>query len=196
MNQKYNSWTVLSVGLPDKKTGKRLCVVRCECGRLHTNDFYNVKSGKTKMCKACSAKLTKNRTTHGMTGTRLNRIWQNMKFRCANTNDVLYGGRGISVCTEWVNNFMSFYNWAITHGYQNNLTIDRIDVNGNYCPENCRWATVKEQTRNTRRNHYVLYKNKRLTISELAETYNIKYDTLWARLNRGYCIEDAIKGIR
>lgn len=97
---------------------------------------------------------------HGKKNTRLYRIWLQMKNRCFNirTNRYKdYGGRGITVCDEWKNDFTKFYDWSILNGYQENLTIDRIDNDGNYEPSNCRWVTVKIQNRNSRSNHLITF---------------------------------------
>lgn len=152
VEEHYNNWTVLYIGEP-KKTGKRNCIVRCGCGRLQINDYYMVKKGRTKMCKACSAKLTKNRTTHGLHNTRLYGIWSKMKSRCYNAHNKDYkdyGGRGIKICKEWQKDFINFYNWAMNNNYKKDLSIDRIDVNGDYCPKNCRWADAYTQASNKR----------------------------------------------
>ena len=124
--------------------------------------------------------------THGMTNTRLYRIWINIKTRCLNKKDNHYnrwGGRGITICEEWLNDFMNFYDWAMVNGYQENLSIDRIDNNGNYEPNNCRWSTIKEQNRNQRTNNLITYNGETLCLIEWAEKIGIKSNTLWNRLN-------------
>lgn len=104
-----------------------------------------------------------------------------MKKRCDNGNKN-YGGRGIKVCNEWKNSFNTFYEWALNNGYNETLTIDRIDVNGNYCPENCRWATITEQQNNKRTNVTIEYDGVSHTVSEWAKILNIKRETLVKRL--------------
>ena len=107
--------------------------------------------------------IAKSKTKHGMCGSRLYRIWAGMKDRCLNENEICYrdyGGRGIGVCAEWME-FEPFKNWALANGYSNELTIDRIDVNGDYTPENCRWATYKVQGNNKRNNHFIEFDGRR-----------------------------------
>lgn len=114
---------------------------------------------------------------HGMTGSRLYNIWQGIRQRCNNPNDreyKWYGARGIELDNDWLE-FKPFYNWAINNGYKDNLTIDRIDVNGNYEPLNCRWVTQKEQNRNTRKNNFVLFMGRTKCLSEWAEILKSSY---------------------
>lgn len=121
-----------------------------------------------------------------------------MKNRCFNNKYYLfknYGGRGIIVCDEWKNDFVSFYNWAMANGYQDDLTIDRIDVNGNYEPSNCRWATKLQQQRNTTRLRKITYKNETHCISEWAELLGLKYSTLYYRFRRNNYSENVLKRI-
>lgn len=129
----------------------------CSCGNRKVVDSNSLQKGATRSCGCLDreAHITSpNRKTHGKHNTRLYRIWKAMKNRCfnANTNDFQkwYGGRGIVVCDEWKNNFQAFYDWAINNGYSDNLSIDRINVDGNYEPSNCRWATAAEQAHNKR----------------------------------------------
>ena len=127
-----------------------------------------------------------NTGTHKMSYTRIYKTWQGMKSRCSYMNDRHYkdyGGRGIKVCDGW-QEFEPFYRWAMANGYSDNLTIDRIDVNGNYEPSNCRWADRKSQANNRTNNKVIEYKNERHTLSEWSEILCINYSTLAARLNK------------
>lgn len=124
---------------------------------------------------------------HGKRRTRMYRIWSDMKSRCNNQNRpkyARYGGRGITVCSEWMSDFQAFYNWAMENGYQDDLSIDRIDNDGNYCPENCRWITMREQAANKSTNHYITHEGMTLTMTEWARRIGIPREVLKDRICR------------
>ncbi len=122
--------------------------------------------------------------------------WNGIKRRCTNENDERYpqyGGRGITICDEWLESFDNFAEWALSHGYAENLTLERIDVNGNYCPENCKWITLGEQALNKRETKWVDYRGEHIQLRVLCERLGITYDTVHDRLyKRGWSLEDAI----
>ena len=116
---------------------------------------------------------------------RLRSIFSMMKARCYNPNCrnyYNYGGRGIKIRDEWLENFINFHNWAISNGYKLGLQIDRIDVNGNYEPNNCRWVNAKQQANNKRNNHHLTYKGETHSMMEWAEILNVNYNTLRGRI--------------
>lgn len=132
----------------------------------------------------------------GRKNTRLYSIYNNMKTRCYNAKSQFYhryGGRGITMCEEWRNDFQVFYNWAMSNGYSDELTIDRIDNNGNYEPDNCRWVDNRTQAVNKRTNHLVTIEGVTKSLKEWSEIFCINYQTVQDRLKRGWSEEKALK---
>lgn len=193
--QKYGRLTVLERA-ENTKSGRTQWLCKCDCGKQTVVKADNLRNGHTSSCGCYSRETAKIRnTTHNKTGTRLHGIWNGMRQRCCKDNCEAYkwyGGRGIKVCDEWLHDFQAFYEWSMSNGYKDDLTLDRIDVNGNYEPSNCRWATWKEQSINTRRNHIVKWQGKDYTISQLSEMFNIPYKKLWKRINKGWSTEKAL----
>ena len=153
----------LTVGerIGSNKYGRPLWACVCDCGKKTTLSTAHLMEYNTKSCGCYRGESSKLRNTkHGMKGTRLYEVWKGMKKRCyspQNPNYRNYGMRGISICDEWRCDFKAFYDWAMANGYDPNAprgekTIERKDVNGNYCPENCCWITISEQQRNKRNN--------------------------------------------
>ena len=129
-------------------------------------------------------------------GQKLHSVWWVMKNRCYLKSSLKYknyGLKGIRVCEEWNNSFREFYKWAIQNGYKDGLTIDRIDVNGDYCPENCRWVTQKIQQNNRSNNHLLTYKGITLTVAQWNEKLNFPYGRLQDRLTKGWDVIRAIE---
>lgn len=130
-----------------------------------------------------------------MYNKRISRVYWNMKTRCYNPSSNkynAYGARGIKVCDEWKNSFKKFKEWALSNGYGDNLTIDRINNDGNYEPSNCRWVTNKQNTNNTRKNRFITAFGETDTLSNMARKYDVNVDCLWSRLNAGWNVEKAL----
>lgn len=176
--QTFNQLTVISRVPSISKSARWLC--RCSCGNYKEVDSCHLRNGGVKSC-GCLLKKQQTNKTHGLSKTRLYEIWHGMKGRCSNGNKN-YGGRGIKICEKWEKSFIDFYNWAIENGYNESLTIDRVNVDGDYCPENCRWATAKEQANNKRVNVKIEFNGKSHTVSEWAKILDIKRSTLEKRL--------------
>lgn len=195
-NQKFGRLTALyRLHNTDGKT-KWLCI--CECGNLAETSLSHLRNGGAKSC-GCLHKemMIQTFTKHNKSNTRLYNIWQGMKKRCYNINDEAYkyyGGRGIKVCNEWLNDFQAFYDWAMNNDYKENLTIDRIDVDTDYKPGNCRWATNKDQQRNKRSNNYYTINGETHCLKEWCEILNLNYYTVHNRIVRySWPIEKALE---
>lgn len=194
-------WKMWERGIPDsritviKRVGSDkykniIYLCKCTCGKEFTTLATSIKKGVCKSCgclKLESAISTcKKLTKHGLATTRICEIWSNMLRRCYDERDNQYknyGGRGIKICDEWKDDVVAFYNWAISNGYQDHLSIDRIDVNGNYEPSNCRWVTIKEQCNNKTNNHLITYHGRTMNLMKWSEELGVNYYTLRSRIN-------------
>lgn len=201
--EKYGRLTVIKYVYTKKKRAYWLC--RCDCGNETILSTTVLKSGNTKSC-GCFQKeqLRKNirKVIEGNirykteTEKTLNLKYRSIKRRCYNPECEAYknyGYRGIKMCDEWLADFKNFYNWAVNNGYKKGLTIDRIDVNGNYEPNNCRWISNLKQQNNKRNNRYLIYNGKKMTCSEWARELNIPIGTISYRVSKGYKTEDILK---
>lgn len=196
--KKFNMLTVIEpVRIMDNRNRKNGTIkwnCLCECGNTTILTKYLITSGTVKSCGCYKTQKMKNgelHLKHGYAKTRIYRIWNLMKERCKNKNNpsfMNYGGRGITLCKEW-ESFDPFCKWAMSHGYSDKLSIDRIDVNGDYCPENCRWATAKEQSRNKRTNREIEYNGKTMLLKDWANELNISSSTILSRISKGLPIE-------
>lgn len=186
--QKFGRWTVIKYS---HKNSKRMVywLCKCDCGNEKIVLGNNLRRGKSLSCGCLARELNSQNHQLGKDKdrTKIYYAWSNLKRRCydeKNFNYQNYGARGIVVCNKWKNNFQEFYDWSIKNGYAKNLTLDRIDVNGNYEPSNCRWITLLEQANNKRNNYYVKYENKMYTIADLSRKLNMNYDKLKHRIRK------------
>jgi hypothetical protein len=199
LSKRFGRYTVIGFSHRDK-LGKIFWMCRCDCGTEKSVDGFKLKSGHTKSCGCYNrekARLTKTIHKDSIKGhrKRLYSIWVNIKQRCFNqkaTSYPRYGGKGITMCEEWENDYRNFKAWALCNGYDDDLTIDRIDNKGNYEPLNCRWVTCKDQSRNTSRNKLFEHNGKVLCLSEWCELLNLNYGTILHRVRRGKTFQEAI----
>ena len=187
---KFGKLIVIKETEKRNKNGSVYCLCKCECGNEIEIAKNSLISGNTKSCGCYLKEKRKQYISnylHGESKTRLHTIWCEMKRRCYCKTDKAYnnyGGRGIKVCEEWKNNYLCFKEWAINNDYKENLTIDRINNDGDYEPNNCRWINKKQQANNRRTNIKIRYKNKEYTLKQLAELLQIKYSKIyWAYKN-------------
>lgn len=162
----------------------------CDCGETVFVDTNKLLSGHTASCGCLQRERTGNASRkHGLRHSRLYKTWCNMKTRCYNrksTDFYNYGGRGITVCDEWKTDFLAFYNWAMSNGYRDDLSIDRIDNDKGYSPDNCRWATSKEQARNKANTVKITLCDETKSLKDWCDIYNLDYYTVYDMLRSGY----------
>lgn len=187
---RYGEWTV-SHQTGNTKGGGALWLAKCDCGTVRSVLGADMRNGKSKNCGCkTQARLGNERRTHGRSNTRLHGIWKNMKARCLSPGAAgfdRYGAKGVSVCDEWLA-FQPFHSWAMANGYSDELTIDRIDNNKGYSPQNCRWADRKTQARNRR---FVALTSDGLTGPEVAEANGIPPRTYAVRRAAGWSVDEA-----
>jgi hypothetical protein len=173
----------------------RQFLCKCDCGNMVVTLLRSLRFGRTSSCgckqreSATSIGGSKRICPNNDTARRIYSIWRGMKSRCyckANSTYDNYGGKGISVCDEWRNEFLAFYRWSMEHGYKDGLTIDRIDGRGNYEPSNCRWATMKVQANNTKKNVLITHGGETHTVTEWSRITGINRTTLQLRMKNGW----------
>ena len=186
--QKFNMLTAVKIA--QRNPLKWEC--KCDCGNTAYVSSRNLIHGKQKSCGCLSHR---GNPKHNQCYTRVYRIYAKIKRRCFIVDDAAYsryGGRGITMCDEWKDSFEVFSKWAYANGYKDNLSIDRIDNNGNYCPENCRWVDDYCQSNNRRNNLKYTFDGKTQTLSQWCREKNMSYKVVWYRLSKGWKFEDAI----
>ena len=200
VGRKFGRLTVVSEAERTRSKGGasiRMWNCVCDCGNKRTLSSSALTGCNTKSCGCYKKDVNKKRfTKHGLSKTKLYRVWSSIKDRCYRDGCkgyIDYGIRGIVMCDEWKSDFQAFYTWAMNNGYKRELSIDRIDVDGDYEPSNCRWATIKEQSRNRRDTLYVEYNGEKRTLIEVSEEVGISYGKMYARIfEMGKSLEEAI----
>lgn len=201
---RFGRWTVEGPA-PDvvRKSGYHEIMWNClcDCGNRKVVRGKSLTGGISQSCGCLQRELVGDRARkHGGFGTRLYAVWDSMRQRCLNENCHAfknYGGRGIRICPEW-EDFSVFREWAIAGGYDENadrgeLTLDRIDVNADYTPDNCRWSNMAEQTSNRRSSIYLEYRGEKRTLKEWSELCGVRYETAWKRYKDGLPVEEILK---
>lgn len=196
IGKKFNMLTVLSVHHKDESSHVYVNCV-CDCGKHKVLRLSHITSGHTISC-GCQGKGYASKNEHGLSHKehRLYSIWNTMRYRCYNKKSEKYkdyGARGIIVCQEWKQDFLSFYNWSMSNGYFQGASIDRINNDGNYEPTNCRWVSPAQQQRNTRRTIYATYQGVTKPLITWCEELNLPYYTIRARIySLGWSAEKAL----
>lgn len=188
---KFSRLKVLSFDNKKPRTNKGyryfwLC--KCDCGNIISVDADKLKSKHTQSCGCyCREKTTIMNKTHGLSDTRLYKIYHSMKKRCYNEKSnsyFRYGAVGITICDNWLESFENFYNWANSNGYNDKLSIDRINNNMGYCPDNCRWVSIKQQQNNKKNNLTITYNNKTQSLTDWCNELNLDYFTINQRIRK------------
>lgn len=206
---RFGRLTVTGYTKSGKNGNETYCECLCDCGNRVVIQRTSLRNGHTKSCGCIQREKASNsikmynnsdsykgvpsRRTHGMSETRLYSEWLSMRNRCYNKKNKtyrFYGGAGIDVCDEWNNSAESFINWSLQNGYSDSLTIDRIDVKKGYYPDNCRWITAKEQSRNKRNTLWIEHDGETKSFVEWCEIFGIRYEHAYLRKQRGMSFEE------
>ena len=174
-------------------SGRAVWMYKCICGKFKTARGKDLVQGKITSCGCMKGKLNE---THGLTNSKIYKTWISMKMRCENKNAngyKNYGGRGIAICEDWKDNFVSFYKWATENNYKKELSIDRINNDGNYEPSNCRWADRITQQNNTRSNHPITIKGETHNINQWCRIVGLPRTTIKNRLRYGWTGEKLLQ---
>lgn len=201
--QRIGKWTVLSRAenhVSKSGTPYTMWLCKCDCGTEKTVYANSLLNGKSISCGCYQADRAKevcsnNFRTHGGSKERLYKIWTYIKKRCYSENAINYkdyGGRGIKVCDEWREDYTAFRDWSLENGYDDSLSIDRINVDGDYEPENCRWVDSKAQNNNRRSNHRISYNGETHTIAEWADITGISPNQLYKKIGNGKTLEEIL----
>lgn len=188
VGKQFGRWTVVEAVGRKGKSNALAYMCKCSCGTVKVVNGQKLRNGES---RSCGCLKTEMHTTHGdsANGSRLYRIWENMKQRCTNpcnSNYHRYGGRGISICEEWLNSYTAFKAWAMQNGYRDSLTLDRIDNDSNYCPDNCRWATRAMQDQNKRQSVIIKIGSVKKCATAWAREYGLKPGTVRSRIHYGW----------
>ena len=192
IGKKFGHLTILKFVI--HKSGFDYYLCKCDCGNEKVIRYDHLKSGRTVSCSKCQFGAA---YKHGLSHSRLSFILAGMKQRCYNPKTPhfeRYGGRGITVCEEWLGNdgLLNFYNWAMSDGYSEDLTIDRINNNLGYSPENCRWATREEQVNNRKNTIFVKFNDEKIPLGRLCVKFKLNTHLIYIRLMKGQTIDEAI----
>ena len=194
--RKFGNLTAIEYVGAKKHSYNAIWRFQCDCGETVECVGTQVTRGIKTTCKTCGKKRGDAKVTrHGLWNHPVYGLWRRMIQRCYNPRNASYawyGGRGISVCDEWQRRPDEFMQWALSHGYTKGLSLDRIDIDGNYCPENCRIATPKEQANNRSNNTFVEARGEMLTAKQLSERYEIPYSSVLYRIKCGWPVERII----
>lgn len=194
--QRFGRLYVIAFDHLDEVNGLAYWKCICDCGKEVVVRGNCLRTGESRSCGCLARELSSIRnSTHNCRNTRLYHTWIDMKQRCMNPNQPDYprwGGRGITVCESWLKSFDNFKEWAIENGYTDTLTIDRIDNDGNYCPENCRWATLEDQANNRRNSKLIEFNGEIYSETQWSRLLGGNRNLVHNRLKKGWSIEKAL----